>query len=648
MTPPAWLRTGVVPRFATGFAAMPLAVLAILEGGPVLAAVVAALLALAVLEFGLGLRLQRSDPVLWLAAAGAVAMSAVALTDSVPTAWPLSAAVLAIVAAPALGQLVRERGQPPDDAPDPGPFAALCRRAAVGLGALVYIGWLGSFIVLLRELPQGEEWLLLAVAAGMATDSGAFAVGKLLGRQPMAPRISPRKTIEGGIGGLHCRLRRRAADQPAARPAGRRLEDGVAGHRPAADGDGGRPGRIGHQARARREGLLAVAARARGRPGPARQPALRRPDRILLRAMDRSVTPPPADAERPRGRPHGRPIRVALLGSTGSIGRQTIDVIQAMPERFELRGLAAGRNLDALAAQAAALRPAAIWAAGGPGERLREIAAAAGATIATMDEMAADPLLDVLVVGTAGRAGLEPTLAALEHGRAVALANKEVVVMAGHLVRAAADRGGGQLRPVDSEHSAIWQCLWGEEGNAIRRILLTASGGALRDLPREALDDVTPEQALRHPTWNMGAKITIDSASLVNKGMETIEARWLFDVPYERVEVVQHAESIVHSLVEMGDGSVKAQLGNPDMRLPIQCALTYPERLQPTVAPLDLAALGALHFAAPDLDRYPVCASASQRPDAAAGRTPACWPPPTRWPCRPSWRVRSASPPSPT
>ncbi len=321
--------------------------------------------------------------------------------------------------------------------------------------------------------------------------------------------------------------------------------------------------------------------------------------------MDRALDAPPSAAARPNGRPNGRPIRLALLGSTGSIGRQTIDVIQAMPERFEVRGLAAGRNLDLLASQATALRPAAIWAAGGPSERLREIAAAAGATISTMDEMAADPLLDVLVVGTAGRAGLEPTLTALDHGRAVALANKEVVVMAGRLVRAAADRGGGQLRPVDSEHSAIWQCLWGEEGNEIRRILLTASGGALRDLPRDALDDVTPAQALRHPTWNMGAKITIDSASLVNKGMETIEARWLFDVPYERVEVVQHAESIVHSLVEMGDGSVKAQLGNPDMRLPIQCALTYPQRLQPTVAPLDLAALGALHFAAPDLDRYP-------------------------------------------
>jgi 1-deoxy-D-xylulose-5-phosphate reductoisomerase len=238
-----------------------------------------------------------------------------------------------------------------------------------------------------------------------------------------------------------------------------------------------------------------------------------------------------------------------------------------------------------------------------------------------MDEMAQDPELDVLVVGTAGRAGLEPTLAALERGVDVALANKEVVVMAGHLLRAAADRGQSQLRPVDSEHSAIWQCLWGEENNEIRRIILTASGGALRDLPEEALRDVTPAQALNHPTWNMGAKITVDSASLMNKGMETIEARWLFDVPYDRVEVLQHPESIVHSLVEMGDGSVKAQLGNPDMRLPIQCALCYPARLSPTVEPLDLAKLGSLHFQTPEFDRYP-CLQLAMQAGEAAGTYP--------------------------
>ena len=328
------------------------------------------------------------------------------------------------------------------------------------------------------------------------------------------------------------------------------------------------------------------------------------------------------DLNRDGGAP---PINLVLLGSTGSIGRQTLDVVRAMPGRFTLLGLAAGRNLDALAAQVHEFAPAYIWAASDDPrdqQRLARIAADNGASVLSMDEMASDPAADVLVVGTAGRAGLEPTLTALERGGAVALANKEVVVMAGQLVRGVADRGGGQLRPVDSEHSAIWQCLWGESGHEIRRILLTASGGALRHLPVAGLADVTPEQALDHPTWSMGAKITIDSATLMNKGMETIEARWLFDVPYERVEIVQHPESIVHSLVEFGDGSVKAQLGYPDMKLPIQLALSYPQRLQPTVAPLDLAAVGALHFSQPDLDRYP-CLKLARQAGRQGGTYPA-------------------------
>ena len=318
-------------------------------------------------------------------------------------------------------------------------------------------------------------------------------------------------------------------------------------------------------------------------------------------------------------------IRLALLGSTGSIGTQTLDVVRSLSDRLRVEALAAGRNLELLAEQAREFRPRVICAAAdddGSRDRLAAIADEVGAEIAPMEEMAANPDVDVLVVGTAGRAGLEPTLIALERGGAVALANKEVVVMAGALVRAAADRGGGQLRPVDSEHSAIWQCLWGEEDQEIRRIILTASGGALRDLPAEALDGVTPEQALQHPTWNMGAKITIDSATLMNKGMETIEARWLFDVPYERVEVVQHAESIVHSLVEYCDGSVKAQLGLPDMRLPIQLALTYPQRLQPTTAPLNLAEVGSLNFSQPDLARYP-CLRLAMQAGETAGTYPA-------------------------
>lgn len=316
------------------------------------------------------------------------------------------------------------------------------------------------------------------------------------------------------------------------------------------------------------------------------------------------------------------PINLVLLGSTGSIGRQTLDVVRAMPDRFNILGLAAGRNLDALEAQAREFRPRYIWAASEDEARVARIGQDSGAAVAPMDEMAADPVGDVLVVGTAGRAGLEPTLTSLERGGAVALANKEVVVMAGQLVRDAVDRGGGQLRPVDSEHSAIWQCLWGEENHEIRRILLTASGGALRHLPAEELASVTPEQALNHPTWNMGDKITIDSATLMNKGMETIEAKWLFDVPYERVEIVQHAESIVHSLVEFGDGSVKAQLGYPDMKLPIQLALSYPARLQPTVEPLDLASVGTLNFSRPDLDRYP-CLKLAQQAGRAGGTYPA-------------------------
>ncbi|MXX47563.1 MAG: 1-deoxy-D-xylulose-5-phosphate reductoisomerase [Chloroflexi bacterium] len=316
------------------------------------------------------------------------------------------------------------------------------------------------------------------------------------------------------------------------------------------------------------------------------------------------------------------PIKLVLLGSTGSIGRQTLDVVRAMPERFNILGLAAGRNLDALEAQAREFRPTYIWAASDDEARVAMIAQESTASVTPMDEMAADPEGEVLVVGTAGRAGLEPTLTSLERGGAVALANKEVVVMAGQLVRDAVDRGGGQLRPVDSEHSAIWQCLWGEEDHEIRRILLTASGGALRHLPAEELGDVTPEEALDHPTWNMGDKITIDSATLMNKGMETIEAKWLFDVPYERVEIVQHAESIVHSLVEFGDGSVKAQLGYPDMKLPIQLALGYPARLEPTVEPLDLASVGTLNFSRPDLDRYP-CLKLAQQAGRAGGTYPA-------------------------
>jgi 1-deoxy-D-xylulose-5-phosphate reductoisomerase len=317
------------------------------------------------------------------------------------------------------------------------------------------------------------------------------------------------------------------------------------------------------------------------------------------------------------------PKGVAVLGSTGSIGRQTLDVIRTLPGQFRVVALAGGSNHTLLEDQSREFKPAFVWCQAQ--ERHMDIKAAAGARTrwATMEEMATHPDVDVVVVGTAGAAGLGPTLAALRAGKAVALANKEVLVMAGHIVTAAAEQGGGELRPVDSEHSAIWQCLWGEDIAAVEKLILTASGGAFRDLAQRDLASVTPREALRHPTWDMGRKITIDSATLMNKGFEAIEARWLFNVPMSRVEVVMHRESIVHSLVEFTDGSVKAQLGEPDMRLPIQCALSYPERVASTSVPrLNLARVQALHFDEPDFGRYP-CLRLALEAGAKGGTWPA-------------------------
>ena len=301
----------------------------------------------------------------------------------------------------------------------------------------------------------------------------------------------------------------------------------------------------------------------------------------------------------------GDVIGLSILGSTGSIGQQALDVVRALPGRFRLVTLAAGGNVGLLRRQVEEFAPDAVWAR--PGHEAEMLARDLGrGRWQPMTEMAARPDVDVVLVATSGGAGLEPTLAALDAGKAVALANKEVLVVGGHVVRAALDAGGGELRPVDSEHSAIWQCLWGEAPEAVERLTLTASGGAFRDLDAEALQLVTPAQALDHPTWRMGPKVTVDSATLFNKGLEAIEARWLFDIPLDRIDVVQHRESVVHSLVTFVDGSVKAQLGEPDMRLPIQCALTHPQRAPAQLAPpLDLAARGSLTFERVNFELFP-------------------------------------------
>jgi 1-deoxy-D-xylulose-5-phosphate reductoisomerase len=305
-------------------------------------------------------------------------------------------------------------------------------------------------------------------------------------------------------------------------------------------------------------------------------------------------------------------IRLAILGSTGSIGRQTLEVVRSLPDRFDVVALAAGSNVTLLEEQAREFRPELVYTDREP-EYIKERISSGRikSDWAFMEDMAAHPGVDVVVVGTVGAAGLSPTLAAVAAGKAVAIANKEVLVMAGHIVTAEAKKTGAELRPIDSEHSAIWQCLWGEDPGSVERIVITASGGALRDTPRDELARVTAEDALKHPNWQMGQKITVDSATLLNKGLECIEARWLFDIPLDRIEVLLHRESIVHSLVEFRDGSLKAQLGAPDMRLPIQCALTYPERLPGVTVPrLDLRRIGSLTFGTPDHRRYPCLALA--------------------------------------
>ena len=302
-----------------------------------------------------------------------------------------------------------------------------------------------------------------------------------------------------------------------------------------------------------------------------------------------------------------KPIRLAVLGSTGSIGRQTLDVVRSLPGRFNVIALAAGGNVTLLEEQVREFRPRYVCA-GREAEYLMSRLGKGGqaAKWLEMEEMAAHSDVDLVVVATVGSAGLGPTLAAVRAGKAVALANKEVLVMAGHIITADARRSGAELRPIDSEHSAIWQCLWGENRDAVERIVITASGGPFRDTPPDELAKVTAQEALRHPNWQMGQKITVDSATLLNKGLECIEARWLFDVPLERIDVILHRESLVHSLVEFRDGSLKAQLGVPDMRLPIQCALTYPERLSGTQVPrLDLKLAGTLTFSRADTKRYP-------------------------------------------
>ncbi|CAH1203278.1 1-deoxy-D-xylulose 5-phosphate reductoisomerase [Paenibacillus allorhizoplanae] len=301
--------------------------------------------------------------------------------------------------------------------------------------------------------------------------------------------------------------------------------------------------------------------------------------------------------------------KIAILGSTGSIGTQTLDLVQHSPEKFQVEAISAGYNSDLVIEQVNLFRPKLVSVA--TKELAETVARQIPSSIkvlygeAGLLEVAAATDADLLVSALVGSQGLRPTLAAIEAGKDIGLANKETLVSAGHIVTEAVSRKGVALLPIDSEHSAIFQCLNGEKRSQIAKITITASGGSFRDRTREQLVGVTVEDALKHPNWSMGAKITIDSATMVNKGLEVMEAHWLFGLAYEDIKVLLHPESVIHSYVEFVDHSVIAQLGNPDMRVPIQYALTYPDRYATPTTRLDLAAIGKLHFREMDYTRFP-------------------------------------------
>ena len=301
---------------------------------------------------------------------------------------------------------------------------------------------------------------------------------------------------------------------------------------------------------------------------------------------------------------------IVILGSTGSIGTNTLDIVERFPDEFRIVGLTAGNNDEMLAEQIRRFRPQAVaMSTEAAAVRLRERCSGLPTEIVSGQEglarVASLPDAELVVSAIVGGAGLVPTLAAIRGKKHIALANKEPMVMAGQLMQEEARRAGVRIFPVDSEHSAIFQSLEGHRIKDVRRLILTASGGALWNLPKEVLSDVTPERALQHPNWKMGAKITIDSATLMNKGLEVVEARWLFDIPESRIDVLIHRESIIHSLVEYEDRSMISQLGLPDMRTPISYAMCYPDRLPLDLPSLDLTEIGTLTFCKPDHDRFP-------------------------------------------
>ena len=471
---------------------------------------------------------------------------------------------------------------------------------------LLTVGWvslLGAYAGLLLSpstFPDrhGIAFLLGAIIATVANDVGALVVGGWMGRHPLAPTVSPNKTWEGLAGGTVFTI------LVSTVIVGRHPPVDTGQGRPAGGGGGGggtdrRSLRIPAQAGspAQGHGYAAAGARRRARPG-------RRAD---VRASRHLLSGPRPQYHLNLGQAREMATSVSLIGSTGSIGTQALEVIDACPERFEVVALGANRSVDVLATQAARLRPQVVaigdptLAKGLASSLPRGIEVVAGpdglASIATVAEVA--------VNGIVGFAGLTVTLAALEAGRRLALANKESIIAGAPVVQRARRTTGAEIIPVDSEHCALHQCLRAGRRTEVTRLLLTASGGPFRGLSREQLASVGVAEALVHPTWSMGPKITVDSSTLMNKGLEVIEAHELFGIPYDAIDVLIHPQSIVHSMVEYSDGAVVAQLSMPDMRLPIGYALSYPDRLSTAFGPIDWVQLSSLEFEPPDRTLFP-------------------------------------------
>src|SRR5436190_14813206 len=370
-----------------------------------------------------------------------------------------------------------------------------------------------------------------------------------------------------------------------------------------------RPRRIGFETKRGRKGFFFNYSGSRRHTGPPGQPVLRGSDFLLvLHCMK----------------------RLAIVGSTGSIGQNTLRVVEHLSDRFQVFALAANSAAGLLAEQAARFHPKVVAISNGAHvEDFRSQCKALGIAIpeivtgeAGLRQIAGAGEVDIVVSAAVGAAGIHPTYSAVAAGKTVALANKEAMVIAGELLRKAASKSGAQIIPVDSEHSAVDQCLRSGRRGEVRRLILTASGGPFRDTPAEKFPSITPEEALKHPTWQMGKRITIDSATLMNKGLEVIEARWLFDIPPEKIDIIVHPQSVMHSMVEFVDGSVVGQLGTADMRTPIQYALTFPERLSSPVPPLDWNLVSRLDFMQPARKKFP-CISLAYRAIEVGGTAPA-------------------------